>query len=60
VEIEKGMRIAQLMIIPVVKVDVEEVQKLEVTERYDKGFGSTGIKDKLKNFHELEEEMGAD
>ena len=43
IEIEKGMRIAQLVIMPVVKVRVEEAEKLPITERYDRGFGSTGI-----------------
>jgi len=43
IEIEKGMRIAQLVIMPVVKAKVEEAEKLPITERYDKGFGSTGI-----------------
>lgn len=58
VEIEKGMRIAQLVVLPVAKVEVKEVQKLDVTDRYDKSFGSTGIKDKLKTFHELARELG--
>lgn len=57
VEIEKGMRIAQLIVIPVTKVEVKEVKKLEVTDRYDKGFGSTGMKDKLHNFRKLEKEI---
>ena len=43
IEIEKGMRIAQIVIMPVVKVKIEEAEKLPITERYDKGFGSTGI-----------------
>ncbi|MCX6748725.1 MAG: dUTP diphosphatase [Candidatus Pacearchaeota archaeon] len=54
VEIEKGMRIAQLVVMPVVKVKVKEVAKLPVTERYDKGFGSTGMKEKLKEFNKLD------
>ena len=57
VEIEKGMRIAQLVIIPVIKVKVKEVDKLDVTERYDKGFGSTGMKEKLEEFKKLEKEI---
>jgi dUTP pyrophosphatase len=43
--IEKGMRIAQLVIIPVTKVEIKEVKKLDITERYDKSFGSTGMKE---------------
>lgn len=58
VEIEKGMRIAQLVVLPVTKVEVREVSKLDVTERYDKGFGSTGMKNKIKDFKELEKELG--
>jgi len=54
IEIEKGMRIAQLVVMPVVKVKVEEVSKLPLTERYDKGFGSTGMKEKLQEFKKLD------
>lgn len=57
VQIEKGMRIAQLVIIPVAKVRIVEVAKLPMSERYDKGFGSTGIKDKVKEFKELERKI---
>ena len=58
VQIEKGMRIAQLVIIPVTKVKVQAVDKLEITERYDKGFGSTGMKEKMHEFKALEKEVG--
>ena len=44
VEIEKGMKIAQLIILPVAHVTVKEVSQLDETARGDKGFGSTGIK----------------
>ncbi len=54
VEVEKGMRIAQLIIMPVLKVKVQEVSSLSVTERYDKGFGSTGMKEKLHEFDKLD------
>lgn len=60
VEIEKGMRIAQLIILPVTKVKVRQIEKLPITERYDKGFGSTGMKEKVKNFKELEEDLEQD
>jgi len=40
--IEKGMKIAQLLIQPVVKVEVVEVEDLEATPRGENGFGSTG------------------
>ncbi|MEM0465542.1 MAG: dUTP diphosphatase [Candidatus Pacearchaeota archaeon] len=36
--IEKGMKIAQLLIIPILKVNVKEVKELDETERGDKGF----------------------
>lgn len=42
IEFERGDRIAQLVIRPVVIEDVEIVSELEQTERGDKGFGSTG------------------
>lgn len=54
IEIEKGMRIAQLIILPVTKVEVKIVKSLAMTERGSNGFGSTGIKEKLKCFNELE------
>ncbi|MDO8517406.1 MAG: dUTP diphosphatase [Nanoarchaeota archaeon] len=48
VEIEKGMRIAQMVIIPVSKVKVTEIKELPETKRNDKGFGSTGINSTIK------------
>ncbi|MDD5151260.1 MAG: hypothetical protein PHC28_12425, partial [Flavobacterium sp.] len=54
VTIEKGMRIAQLVILPVTKVKIVDVKKLDITERYDKGFGSTGLKEIIK----LQKAMG--
>lgn len=56
VDIEKGMRIAQLVIIPVVKVKVKQVDSLPLTERYDKGFGSTGMKEKVNFIKKLKKE----
>lgn len=41
-QIEEGDRIAQAVITPVVKVEMEEVDELEETERAEAGFGSTG------------------
>lgn len=41
--IHEGDRIAQLVILPYLAVDFEEVDKLEDTERGDGGFGSTGV-----------------
>lgn len=51
--IEKGMRIAQLIVLPVQKVQIKEVKELPMTIRGKKGFGSTGIKDKIKSFNKL-------
>ncbi len=42
VTIESGMRIAQLVIAPVARADVEEVDVLDDTDRGAGGFGSTG------------------
>lgn len=41
-EIARGDRIAQLIIVPIAIVDVEEAQTLSETERGDGGYGSTG------------------
>ena len=40
--IERGMRIAQLVVAPVVRAVWHELEVLEQTERGTKGFGSTG------------------
>jgi len=53
VQIEKGMRIAQMIILPVKKVKIKEVKQLPVTERYDRGFGSTGMKHIIKQLGDL-------
>lgn len=42
IKIKKGMKIAQMLIQPVVSVKVLEVDFLEETQRGEKGFGSTG------------------
>ena len=41
--VEKGLRIAQMVLCPVVKATLKEVTELENTERGSGGFGSTGI-----------------
>jgi dUTP pyrophosphatase len=43
-KIEKGLRIAQMVVCPVVKATLKEVDTLEETERGVGGFGSTGTK----------------
>lgn len=42
VEISRGDRIAQLMVVPVVHQELVEVDDLPTTDRGDGGFGSTG------------------
>ena len=43
-EIRRGDRIAQLIFLPYVHVDFEEVENLNTTDRGSGGFGSTGMK----------------
>jgi dUTP pyrophosphatase len=42
-QVEKGMKIAQLVIKPVLRVAVTAVDSLDETTRGAGGFGSTGI-----------------
>jgi dUTP pyrophosphatase len=42
--ITRGMRIAQLVIAPVIRVSLEETGALEETSRGTGGFGSTGVR----------------
>lgn len=44
VTLEKGSRIAQLVISLVLRAEFEKVEELENTQRGAKGFGSSGIK----------------
>ena len=41
--IERGMRIAQLVISPIVQAELVEVEELDETLRGQGGFGSTGV-----------------
>jgi len=41
--IEKGKKIAQMIICPVIRVDIEELKDLSDTSRGSGGFGSTGL-----------------
>ena len=43
-KVEAGLRIAQMVVCPVVKVDLKEVDDLKITDRGTGGFGSTGVK----------------
>jgi dUTP pyrophosphatase len=40
--VEPGMRIAQLVVVPIVHVELSEVDELPATERGTGGFGSSG------------------
>lgn len=42
-KINKGMKIAQLVIAPVIHAEIEEVEKLSSTVRGEGGFGSSGF-----------------
>ena len=42
--VEHGMRVAQLVVVPVVFADAMETQELDATERGTGGFGSSGIR----------------
>ncbi|HLO89094.1 MAG TPA: dUTP diphosphatase [Nostocaceae cyanobacterium] len=42
-KVTKGMKIAQMVIAPIIRVEVEEVEELSNTSRGSGGFGSTGI-----------------
>ena len=43
-KVEKGLRIAQMVVCPVVQAQLKEVNDLNETERGKGGFGSTGTK----------------
>lgn len=42
IEIKKGQKISQLVLLPIITPELELVDRLEETERGDGGFGSTG------------------
>ena len=42
--VEKGLRIAQMVVCPIAKAKFKEVESLEDTKRGSGGFGSTGVK----------------
>ena len=43
-KVEKGLRIAQMVVCPVVQAQLKEVDDLSETGRGEGGFGSTGTK----------------
>ena len=42
--VEKGLRIAQIVLCPIIKAKLKEVETLDDTKRGSGGFGSTGAK----------------
>ena len=42
--VEKGARIAQMVLCPIIKAKIKEVENLDLTDRGSGGFGSTGAK----------------
>ena len=42
--VERGARIAQMVLCPILKAKFREVDSLDDTVRGDSGFGSTGLK----------------
>ena len=42
--VKKGLRIAQMVLCPVIKAKLKEVESLDDTKRGSGGFGSTGVK----------------
>lgn len=53
IEIEKGMRIAQIILIPIVRAKIVEVKKLSQTERGERSFGSTGMKEMSRELNKI-------
>ena len=53
-DIEPGMRIAQLVIVPVIQASFEEVTSFEASTRGSGGFGSTGLQSskRQENHHD--------
>ena len=43
-KVEKGLRIAQMVVCPIIQAELEEVEDLTETARGESGFGSTGTK----------------
>ena len=41
--VEKGMKVAQVVVAPVARAEIVEVAETDVTERGADGFGSTGV-----------------
>ena len=41
-KVEKGQKVTQMVLVPIITPELELVDKLEDTERGDNGFGSSG------------------
>lgn len=41
-QVTKGMKIAQMVVAPVIRVEIEQIDRLSSTDRSSDGFGSTG------------------
>lgn len=41
-KVKKGMKIAQMVIKPVLQIEVQEIEELNISERGEGGFGSSG------------------
>ena len=53
-KINKGEKIAQMVVMPVIRVAIQETNDLKDTSRGGGGFGSTGLKkDKKECIHSL-------
>lgn len=52
ISIEAGDRIAQLVLVPFVRAEFEEVEQLDATARGEEGYGSTGGNKMLSGAHE--------
>ena len=48
-ELQNGMRIAQLVVVPVLFPTCQEVESLDETERGSNGFGASGISEPLSH-----------
>lgn len=55
IHIEKGMRIAQIVLVPVKKLKIREAKSLPKTERTGREKGSTGLKEIIKELNALSE-----
>ena len=55
IHIDKGMRIAQIVLIPVKKLKIKEVKSIPETERTGREKGSTGLKEVIRELNALSE-----